>query len=265
MSNPTGYCYAYRSAWSHPAFSNLREASIWNWLYQNAFYEDGQCNIKGHVFELKRGQIVVTISFLAKGFCMSEKGIRVVIRKLEKLGMVGVQGTSKGTILTICNYDKFQRKEKTEGKPRASRGQTEGQTEGDNNNEGNEDKRNNEGNEGALIIRKTPEELFEEFWEQYGIKEGKSDCKKKYAKLLKDGIRHEDIMLGVKNYQQECIRQNRERRHIKHPLTFLNGEHWLNDYTNQQLNGGNKNGNGFTDKLLGLEEAFAGLESFIKR
>ena len=117
----------------------------------------------------------------------------------------------------------------------------------------------------ALSIQQAPVDQFEEFWEQYGIKEGKDKCKKKYATLLKGGVKHEDIILGVKNYQQECVKQNRERKYIKKPLTFLNGGHWEDDYTNQQLNGGNKNGNGFTDKLHGFEEAFARLESSIKR
>ena len=95
----------------------------------------------------------------------------------------------------------------------------------------------------ALSIQQAPVDQFEDFWEQYGIKEGKDKCKKKYATLLKGGVKHEDIILGVKNYQQECVKQNRERQYIKKPLTFLNGGHWEDDYTNQQQNGGNKNGN----------------------
>ena len=125
-----GFVYAYRGAWTHPAFNNLREAAIWNFLYQNAFWQDGDRNFNDHTFHLKRGQIVVSVSFLAKGFGMTDKGVRVVIQKLEKLGMVGIQGANKGTIITICNYEKYQANQKTEGeqegKQRANRGQTEG-------------------------------------------------------------------------------------------------------------------------------------------
>jgi len=70
MMADKGWVYAYRKAWTHPAFNNLREAAIWNFLYQNAFWEDGDRNFNGYTFQLKRGQIVVSISFLAKGFGM---------------------------------------------------------------------------------------------------------------------------------------------------------------------------------------------------
>jgi len=133
MSADKGYCYAYRGAWTHPAFNDLREAAIWNFLYQNAFYEDGERNFNKHTFLLKRGQIVVSYSFLAKGFGMTDKGIRVVIQKLEKLGMLGIQGTSKGTILTICNYNEYQGNKKTEGKQEGNQGANEGQAKGKNN------------------------------------------------------------------------------------------------------------------------------------
>ena len=110
----------------------------------------------------------------------------------------------------------------------------------------------------ALSIQQAPVDQFEEFWEQYGIKEGKDKCKKKYATLLKGGVKHEDIILGVKNYQQECVKQNRERQYIKKPLTFLNGGHWEDDYTNQQQNGVNKNGNN-NQSFLAIQEALARL------
>lgn len=140
----SGWVYAYRKAWTHPAFNNLREAAIWNFLYQNAFWEDGERNFNGHTFSLKRGQIVVSVSFLAKGFCMSEKGVRVVIQKLEKHGMLVKQGANRGTIITICNYDEFQTKEKTKGEQEDKQRANRGQTKGDNNKELNEGKELNE-------------------------------------------------------------------------------------------------------------------------
>lgn len=156
MSNDKGYTYAYRSAWYHPAFNNLREAAIWNYLYQNAFWEDGEKNMGGHVFKLKRGQIAVSISYLAKGFGMTEKGVRVVIQKLEKLGMVVTQGASRGTIITISNYDTYQKKEKAKGGHKGEQRATKGRAEGENNNEGNEGNDVNEGNE--VIVTRTPYE-----------------------------------------------------------------------------------------------------------
>lgn len=136
MSQSKGYCLAYRQAWKHPAFNNLREAAIWNFLYQNAAYENCEVNFNNHTFKVKRGQYVTSISFLAKGFCMSDKGVRVVIQKLQKLGMLGVQGASKGTTITICNYDVYQLNLKTEGEQEGKQGANGGRAKGDNNNKG---------------------------------------------------------------------------------------------------------------------------------
>jgi len=141
-SDEIGYCLAYRKAWTHPAFKDLREAAIWNFLYQNAFYEDGERNFNGHVFHLKRGQIVTTPRFLAKGFGMTEKGARVVIQKLEKLGMLVKQGASKGTIITICNYDKYQLSGRAEGDQEGKQRAIKGRSKGANNKKETKEERN---------------------------------------------------------------------------------------------------------------------------
>ena len=160
-----GYCLAYRKSWSHPVFKDLREAAIWNFLYQNAFWQDGIRQFNGHTFELKRGQIVVSVSFLAKGFGMTDKGVRVVIQKLEKQGMLGKQRASKGTIITICNYNKYQSNEKTEGEQEGDVRAIKGQSKGNNKKQPNKHNEPKEGKKGVLI--EVPSFISGEVWEQW--------------------------------------------------------------------------------------------------
>lgn len=164
-----GYCLAHRKAWTHPIFKDLREAAIWNFLYQNAFWEDGIRNFNGYVFELKRGQIVVTPRFLAKGFGMTEKGVRLVMQKLEKHQMLAINGTNKGTIVTICNYNKFQSFWKTKGEQEDYPRENKGRAKGANNNKTNKDKEVKE-----III---PDFIRGDLWEEW-IKH-RSEIKKK--------------------------------------------------------------------------------------
>lgn len=124
MSKKNGYCLAYRKAWTHDAFADLLEAAIWNYLYQNAFYEDGERNFNGTIIKLKRGQIAITPRFLAKGFRITESNARRVIEKLIRLKSVEKQTTTKATIITICNYDKFQASRKTNDEQTANRPRT---------------------------------------------------------------------------------------------------------------------------------------------
>lgn len=111
----TGYVYAYRKAWFHSDLKNLREAAIWNFLYQNAYFQDGIKTVSGCQYKLKRGQLIVSVSFLASGFEVSEKVIRLTLNKLEKLNMITTERANKGTIITICNYAQYQTPEKQKG------------------------------------------------------------------------------------------------------------------------------------------------------
>jgi hypothetical protein len=137
MSNRNGYCLSFRGAWTHDAFTDLLEASIWNYLFQNAFYEDGERSFNGLMFNLKRGQIVTTPRFIAKGFRISESSARRVIQKLIKLQMIATQTTTKATIISICNYDKFQLPAKTDEQPNEKQTKNRRNTDGANNNKEN--------------------------------------------------------------------------------------------------------------------------------
>ena len=67
---------------------------------------------------------------------------------------------------------------------------------------------------------------FEQFWEAYGQKKGRKDCEKRYSKiseaermLIKHALPKYDAYLKATGLSQ------------LYPLTFLNGEHWNDDFT----------------------------------
>lgn len=104
-----GYVYAFRRAWSHPAFLDLLDGAIWNYLYQNAAWQDTAIAVNGHSIPIKRGQIFVTYRSLAAGFCCGEKRIRRLTDGLSNAAMVDADATHRGVLITIRNYDKYQR------------------------------------------------------------------------------------------------------------------------------------------------------------
>lgn len=238
-----GYVLAHRKAWDHPAFNNLREASIWNFLYQNAFWEDGERNFNGYTFQLKRGQIVVSISFLAKGFCMSDKGVRVVIDKLERLGMVVKQRASRGTVLTICNYDKFQCFEKSKGEQEGNRGAIEGQSKGNNNKQLNKETKETKNKEDIY-----PQD-FLDIWAVYPkLRRGN---KQKGLAAFKNAIKRdciENINIGVQNYIDS---DEANGQYAKGFAAWFNDDRWKNNYTNQPKGKNNElSKSGAADKEL---------------
>ncbi len=67
---------------------------------------------------------------------------------------------------------------------------------------------------------------FEQFWEAYRQKKGRKDCEKRYSKiseaermLIKHALPKYDAYLKATGLSQ------------LYPLTFLNGEHWNDDFT----------------------------------
>lgn len=78
-----------------------------------------------HGITVERGQIITSPIALAKELKSTPKRIRARIEKLIKCGVLGKQTTNKYTILTICNYDKYQDGEKVNDKEKANGGQTE--------------------------------------------------------------------------------------------------------------------------------------------
>lgn len=81
-------------------------------------------------FSVARGQVVSSIKHIAEENGLTQKEVRTAIKQLERSNTVAIQSTSKFTIFTICNYEKYQgwaneraNKGQPEGKQRANRGQ----------------------------------------------------------------------------------------------------------------------------------------------
>lgn len=108
-----GYVLAYRRSWSHPLFRDLLDAAIWNYLYQNAAWQDDRVFKLGTRVELKRGQIFVSTRELAVGFGCAEARVRRLINALSDDAMITTLPTHRGTIITICKYDQYQCIEET--------------------------------------------------------------------------------------------------------------------------------------------------------
>lgn len=63
---------------------------------------------------VERGQLVTSRSILARETALSEREVRTAISKLEKSDFLTSRATSSYTIVTICNYAKYQSFEEVE-------------------------------------------------------------------------------------------------------------------------------------------------------
>lgn len=97
------------------------ERAAWVWIISNAAWKDTtRHNHKGEAVEVKRGQIHVSLSSLETVFHWSKKKIRTFLNRLENGHMVVAERAQSGTMLTICNYSKYQDVPDDEGHSRGT-------------------------------------------------------------------------------------------------------------------------------------------------
>lgn len=71
---------------------------------------------------------------------------------------------------------------------------------------------------------------FDKFWSHVPNKIGKGNARTAYAKAIKGGATHGEIMAGVEKYcQYEAKRRNQPDYRPLHPATWLNGERWTDE------------------------------------
>jgi DNA replication protein DnaD len=113
----SGYTLSYRDKWTHPVFRNLLEAGMWSWICDSAAWKKTRVRFNGIMIELERGELATSIRFMASGFGIGEQLTRTFLQNLEKEGMINTRPTHWGTVITICNYDKYQCLENTDNTP----------------------------------------------------------------------------------------------------------------------------------------------------
>ena len=69
---------------------------------------------------------------------------------------------------------------------------------------------------------------FDDFWNAYGKKVDTAKCKAKWSKLTHE--QHKAIMTNVFDY----VAANSDKQYRKNPLTYLNGQCWLDEIIERQ-------------------------------
>lgn len=72
---------------------------------------------------------------------------------------------------------------------------------------------------------------FEEFWNKYPKKLNKKKSETIFLQAIKK-TNPQDILKGVDNYNKHIKVNNIQIQYIKHPTTWLNGECWDDEYSN---------------------------------
>ncbi len=221
----SGFTKSYRSKWTHPVFRSLIEAAIWSWMCDTAAWKKTSVRHNDAIVSLERGQLVTSIRFISKGFGIGDQVTRTFLGNLEKEGMINTRTNTGGTLITICNYCKYQgqgNEDNTPANKRPTHAQHTGNT---NKKEDNEVNEYNEGNK-PPISPTGSEEGFADFWGSWNPfdmpKGNKSQAMKFYRSALKV-IKPSELAKAAKAYCDDCKRRKSKTQHVS---TWLNQRGW---------------------------------------
>lgn len=125
-----GWIKLHRQFREHPFWKENRvysRAEAWIDLIYSANHADAKIMLDGKVTLIKRGQFHTSELKLAERWNWNRKKVRLFLDLLRKENMIASEGTTRGTTVTLVNYDFFQGEGPTDG---TTEGTTLGTTEG---------------------------------------------------------------------------------------------------------------------------------------
>lgn len=104
----SGYVRAHRALFGHHAFRNDAEGLAFLWMVAHASWKPTQVRYKDRDITLQRGQLAVSVRDFARRIDRDKAWVERLIRRLKAKTMIKTASETGVTLVTICNYDKFQ-------------------------------------------------------------------------------------------------------------------------------------------------------------
>lgn len=100
-----------RNIFEHEFFANepFTEREAWIWLIREAAWKDRRARVGKTLVSLKRGQCSFSMRFLADAWSWSKSRVHRFLARLESEAMIGTETGQGVCVVTICNYDEYQR------------------------------------------------------------------------------------------------------------------------------------------------------------
>ena len=99
-----------RALWDDPDFpkETFSEREAWMWLIAEASWKPRRWRIGNAVYDLQRGQLGASMRYLADTWGWSKSRVHRFLDRLKDRDMIGTASGTAVTLITICNYDKYQ-------------------------------------------------------------------------------------------------------------------------------------------------------------
>jgi hypothetical protein len=193
-----------------------------------AYYKPGKVLFAGKPQELAPGQLITGLRDLSPDLEEDPylHRVRTALRYLETRGTITQATSNQGRLITICNWDEYQRGDDEESKQGASEAQT------DRKQTASRPQLSKEGKKGRSNTKSEPESrragsrqrqytpLFEEIWSSYGRRGDKGEAWDVFKRL---SLSPDDIA-RLKSAVRAYVSANPDKQFRKHLCRFLRGD-----------------------------------------
>lgn len=171
---------------------------------------------------IKRGQRVFGREKLAEETGLSVQELRTASTKLKSTGEITIKSTSKFSILTICNFDKYQGREGYDQPEEQPAGQPTINQQSTTSKEGKKER--------STSLRKSAGDSthFAEFWTAYPRKKNKVDAQKAWQQVKGDSI-FEEIVAGLQRAIASSDWTKAGGQYIPYPASWLRAGGWMDE------------------------------------
>jgi hypothetical protein len=220
-----GYVLIARGLLTHPRFKPrgpLTQFEAWYWLIESAAYAPHDVTITSGrnrlTVCLEPGQLTYSIRYLAAAWRWSDKRVQRFLGALQLDRSVTTQTTTGQTVITLCNWAKYQRPDFEVTTQSATATTTATTT---NKKEGKE--RSNISPSGSV-----EPEGFASWYAIYPKHVDRIDAAKAFGRLMKSGtIALEALMAATARYAVKVA--STEKRFIKAPSVWINKGSYLDE------------------------------------
>ena len=104
----TGFVCLHREALNHPLLKDPSRLGAWFWLVAKAAWKPTPFDVNGKIITLERGQLCVSFRKLSTEWGWSKATVEHFFLRLKSETMIRTSSETGRTIVTICNYAKYQ-------------------------------------------------------------------------------------------------------------------------------------------------------------
>lgn len=237
-----GYVKLWRRTLDSGILQSPTSWQVFGWILLNATRSKRKLIVGGQVFQLEPGDYVSSVASLSEALRLSTKQIRTALSLLEKLEILAIKGTNKGSVFSLVNWERYQdegqAEGQAEGKQRANSGQAKGKPLKEQEREKERILINTPLTPQGELVQGKPARVkaeypadFEGFWKLYPRKNGKDAALRAWKTKKREGrLPALSVLADAIEAAKRTDQWQRDGgQYIPHPATWLNQGRWMDE------------------------------------